>query len=227
MRISKLRMIVATTAALGVGVGTACLLGSGSASASSAPPWAKASDSRTHHRELPNPYEFLPKVPSFRVTSTTVRNGHPLPTAQLSGIFGVPGGKDISPELSWSGFPKAAKSFVVSMYDPEAPTGSGFWHWVVEDIPATTTSLARNAGALDSTTVPAGAIQLDGDAGLPRYIGGAPPAGSGLHYYYITVTALNESSTGLGATTSAALLNFEIDSHTIARATIVCPTAIK
>lgn len=227
MRISKLRMIAATTAALGVGVGTACLVGGGSASASSAPPGARAADSRAHHRELPNPYEFLPKVPSFRVTSTTVRNGHPLPTAQLSGIFGVPGGKDISPELSWSGFPKAAKSFVVSMYDPEAPTGSGFWHWVVEDIPAATTSLARNAGALHSVTLPAGAIQLDGDAGLPRYIGGAPPAGSGLHYYYITVTALNESSTGLGATTSAALLNFEIDSHTIARATIVCPTAIK
>jgi hypothetical protein len=140
----------------------------------------------------------------------------------------VPGGKDISPELSWSGFPKAAKSFVVSMYDPEAPTGSGFWHWIVEDIPATATSLPENAGALDSITLPAGAIQLDGDADLPRYIGGAPPAGSGLHYYYyITVTALNESSTGLGATTSAALLNFEIDSHTIARATIVCPTAIK
>jgi len=227
MKISKLRMIAATTAALGVGVGAACLLGSGSASASSAPPWAGASDGRAYHRVLPNPYEFLPKVPSFRVTSTTVRNGHPLPTAQLSGIFGVPGGKDISPELSWSGFPKAAKSFVVSMYDPEAPTGSGFWHWVVEDIPATATSLARNAGALHSAKLPAGAIQLDGDAGLPRYIGGAPPAGSGLHYYYITVTALNESSTGLGATTSAALLNFEIDSHTIARATIVCPTAIK
>ena len=227
MRISKLRMIAATTAALGVGVGSACLLGSGSASASSAAPWAKASDSRAHHRELPNPYEFLPKVPSFRVTSTTVRNGHPLPTAQLSGIFGVPGGKDISPELSWSGFPKQTKSFVVSMYDPEAPTGSGFTHWTVEDIPGTSTSLPANAGALNSTTLPAGAIQLDGDAGMPRYIGGAPPADSGLHYYYITVTALNESSTRLGATTSAALLNFEIDSHTIARATIVCPTETK
>jgi len=228
MRISKLRMVAAAATALGVGVGTVCLLGSGSASASSASASSKApGNSPAQHRELPNPYEFLPKVPSFRVTSTTVRNGHPLPTAQLSGIFGVPGGKDISPELSWSGYPKAAKSFVVSMYDPEAPTGSGFWHWVVEDIPAATTSLARNAGALHSTALPAGAIQLDGDAGLPRYIGGAPPAGSGLHYYYITVTALNESSTGLGATTSAALLNFEIDSHTIARATIVCPTAIK
>jgi len=225
MKISKLSMVAATTAALGVGVGAAYLLGSGSAAASSAPASAKASDSRAHHRELPDPYEFLPRVPSFRVTSTTVRNGHELPTAQLSGIFGVPGGKDISPELSWSGFPKATKSFVVSMYDPEAPTGSGFTHWTVEDIPGTTTSLPQNAGALDSTTLPAGTIQLDGDAGMPRYIGGAPPAGSGLHYYYITVTALNESSTGLGATTSAALLNFEIGSHTIARATIVCPTA--
>ena len=227
MKISKLSMAAATTAALGVGVGAACLLGSGSAAASSTTTSAKASDSWAHQRELPDPYEFLPRVPSFRVTSTTVRNGHELPTAQLSGIFGVPGGKDISPELSWSGFPKATKSFVVSMYDPEAPTGSGFTHWTVEDIPGTTTSLPENAGALDSTTLPAGAIQLDGDAGMPRYIGGAPPAGSGLHYYYITVTALNESSTGLGATTSAALLNFEIDSHTIARAKIVCPTAIK
>jgi Raf kinase inhibitor-like YbhB/YbcL family protein len=226
MKISKLR-VVAATATLGVGVGAAYLLGSGSASASSASASAKVSDGQTRHRQLPDPYEFLPKVPGFRVTSTTVRNGHPLPTAQLSGIFGVPGGEDISPELSWSGFPKGTKSFVVSMYDPEAPTGSGFTHWTVEDIPGTTTSLPQNAGTLDSATLPAGAIQLDADAGTPRYIGGAPPAGSGLHYYYITVTALNESSTGLGATTSAALFNFEIDSHVIARATIVCPTAIQ
>jgi Raf kinase inhibitor-like YbhB/YbcL family protein len=156
-----------------------------------------------------------------------VRNGHPLPLAQLSGIFGVPGGKDVSPELSWFGFPKATKSFVISMYDPEAPTGSGFWHWIVEDIPATATSLPENAGALGSTTLPAGAIQLDGDAGMARYIGGAPPAGSGIHDYYITVTALDEPSTGLGASTSGALLGFETGSHTIARATIVCPTATK
>lgn len=226
MKISKLR-VVAAAATLGVGVGTAYLLGSGSASASSTSASATSADGWTHHRHLPDPYEFLPRVPSFRVTSTTVRNGHPLPTAQLSGIFGVPGGKDSSPELSWSGFPKGTKSFVVSMYDPEAPTGSGFTHWTVEDIPGTTTSLPENAGTLDSTTLPAGAIQLDGDAGTPRYIGGAPPAGSGLHYYYITVTALNEAGTGLGATTSAALFNFEIDSHVIARATIVCPTEFK
>jgi len=226
MKVNKLR-VAAVTAALGIGVGTACAFGTGSAAASSASVSAKVSGDWSQHRDRPNPYQFLPKVPSFRVVSTTVRNGHPLPTAQLSGIFGVPGGKDISPELSWSGFPKRTKSFVVSMYDPEAPTGSGFWHWIVEDIPARTTSLPENAGALKSTTLPAGAIQLDGDAGVARYIGGAPPAGSGVHDYYITVTALDESSTGLGATTSGALLGFEIDSHTIARATLICPTSIK
>ena len=75
-------------------------------------------------------------------------DGHPLPLAQWSGIFGVPGGKDVSPELSWYGFPKQTKSFVVSMYDPQAPTQAGFFHWIVEDIPATTTHLPQNAGAL-------------------------------------------------------------------------------
>ena len=226
MKVTKLRVAL-VTAALGIGAGAACAASAGSAAASTSASAQARAEAHPHHHSRPNPYEFLPKVPSFTVVSTTVRNRHPLPVAQLSGIFGVPGGKDISPELSWSGFPKATKSFVVSMYDPEAPTGSGFWHWIVEDIPATATSLPENAGALGSTTLPAGAIQLDGDAGMARYIGGAPPAGSGIHDYYITVTALNEPSTGLGATTSGALLGFEIDSHTIARATIVCPTAIK
>src|ERR1700678_4745555 len=94
-----------------------------------------------------DPFWRLPVVPSFTVTSTDVTDGQALPRAQLSGIFGVPGGKDISPQLSWSGSPAQTQSFVVSMYDPEAPTGSGFWHWIVEDIPATTTSLPKNAGA--------------------------------------------------------------------------------
>jgi Raf kinase inhibitor-like YbhB/YbcL family protein len=226
MKVNKLR-VAAVSAALAIGVGAACALGTGSAVASSASVSAKISGDWSQHRVFPDPYEFLPKVPSFHVASTTVSNGHPLPIAQLSGVFGVPGGKDISPELSWSGFPKQTKSFVVSMFDPEAVTGSGFWHWIVEDIPATVNSLPENAGALNSTTLPAGAIQLDGDAGIARYIGGAPPAGSGVHDYYITVTALDEPVTGLGATSSGALLGFKIDSYTIARATLICPTSAK
>ena len=226
MNLKKMR-ISAIPIALGVCVGAALTFSSGDAAASSGSPAAAVTTNGfRQYQHDPNPYQFLPKVPSFKLISTTVRDGRPLPLAQLSGIFGVPGGKDISPELSWSGFPKGTKSFVVSMYDPEAPTGSGFWHWIVEDIPSTTTFLPENAGALDSSTLPAGAIQLDGDAGTPRYIGGAPPAGSGIHDYYITVTALNETSTGLGSNTSGALFGFEIDSHVIARATLVCPTEI-
>jgi phosphatidylethanolamine-binding protein (PEBP) family uncharacterized protein len=98
-----------------------------------------------------NPYEYLPQVPSFELSSETVTDGRPLPPAQLSKMFGMPGGEDVSPQLSWSGFPEETKSFVVSMYDPQAPTGSGFWHWVVADIPASVTSLAarRRCRGLD------------------------------------------------------------------------------
>ena len=209
---------------------TACALvgftGGGSATGREHPAAAATAASRTG-ADRPNPYAFLPKVPSFQLSSTTVRNGKPLPTAQLSGVFGVPGGKDVSPQLSWCGFPAGTKSFVVSMYDPEAPTGSGFWHWVVADIPASATSLPLNAGALDSKSLPPGAFQLNGDAGTPRYIGGAPPAHSGVHDYYVTVTALDVPRTGLNATTSGALLGFTIDSHTLARATLVFPTTAR
>jgi len=186
-----------------------------------------ASEAAALHPFGPDPYQYLPRVPSFRVVSTTVKNGRPLPPDQLSAVFGAPGGKDISPQLSWSGFPAATKSFVVSMYDPQAPTGSGFWHWVVQDIPATTTSLPLNAGALNSTLLPAGAVQLGGDAGMHRYIGAAPPPGSGVHNYYITITALDEAKSGLGAEASGAFLGFNIGGHTIARATLICPTKVK
>src|SRR5580704_10816196 len=101
-----------------------------------------------------NPYRYLRSVPSFAVVSTTVKDGEALPTAQLSGLFGVPGGTDTSPQLSWSGFPTETESFVVSMYDPQAPTGSGFWHWVVADIPAETTLLPAGAGTPDGADLP-------------------------------------------------------------------------
>jgi Raf kinase inhibitor-like YbhB/YbcL family protein len=172
----------------------------------------------------PNPYAYLPEVPSFQLTSTTVTNGHPLPLDQFSKMFGVPGGQDISPQLSWSGFPAETESFVISMYDPQAPTGSGFWHWVVADIPADTTSLPAGAGLPDATHLPAGAFQLPGDAGAPQYVGAAPPAGSGVHEYYLTVTALSVAKTGLGQNASAAYLGFSIAGQTLARATLVCPT---
>jgi Raf kinase inhibitor-like YbhB/YbcL family protein len=173
-----------------------------------------------------NPYAYLPEVPSFHLSSDTVADGHPLPPAQLSKLFGVPGGEDISPQLSWSGFPPETSSFVVSMYDPQAPTGSGFWHWVVADIPASTTSLPAGAGSADGTRLPDDAFQLAGDGGAQQYIGGAPPAGSGVHNYYLTVTALDIEKSGLDENASAAYLGFAVSGHTIARATIVFPTEL-
>ena len=173
---------------------------------------------------ISSPYTYLPPVPSFELASETISDGHPLPVAQLSKIFGVPGGEDVSPQLSWSGFPPETRSFVVSMYDPQAPTGSGFWHWVVADIPVSTTSLPAGAGAADTDRLPEGAFQLAGDAGARQYVGGAPPAGSGVHDYYITVAALDVDRSGVDATASAAYLGFTIGAHTIARAFIVCPT---
>ena len=117
---------------------------------------------------MDNPYDHLPELPTFELTSTDISDGGELPNAQLSGIFGA-GGEDVSPQLSWSGFPTETKSFVVTCYDPEAPTASGFWHWAVVDIPASVTSLPTGVGDESGANLPAGAFQLRNDAGLRRY----------------------------------------------------------
>jgi Raf kinase inhibitor-like YbhB/YbcL family protein len=225
----KVLTFAAVAIAVGVSLGACSTTGSASAvqATSHTVSDVSATDADHVHVRPPNPYEFLPKVPSFRLTSQTVRNGRPLPTPQQSGIFGVPGGKDISPQLSWSGFPARTKSFVISMYDPQAPTGSGFQHWIVVDIPSATTSIPENAGIPNSTALPAGSFQLGGDAGAFRYVGGAPPAGSGVHDYYITITALDTPKSGVTSSASGALTGFTIGGHTIARATIICPTSAK
>lgn len=167
-----------------------------------------------------NPYENLPKVPLFEVTSTDVRDGEKLSLPQVSAILGA-GGEDISPYLSWRGFPAGTKSFVVTMYDPDAPTASGFWHWAVVDIPANVTELARGAGDESGTGLPSGAFQLRTDAGLARYIGAAPPAGHGKHHYCFVVHAVDVGSLGLDKNATPAVLGFNLFFHTLGRAMIV------
>jgi Raf kinase inhibitor-like YbhB/YbcL family protein len=167
-----------------------------------------------------DPYENLQKVPTFEVTSEDVRDGERLPQPHLSGIFGA-GGGDISPQLSWSGFPSGTKSFVVTMYDPDAPTASGFWHWAVVDIPKEVTELAHGAGDEQGSNLPKGAFQLRNDAGLARYLGAAPPAGHGKHRYYLVVHAINVESLGLGQDTTPAILGFNLFNNTLGRGMIV------
>lgn len=163
-----------------------------------------------------DPYADLPQVPSFTVTSTDLTEGGRLAKAQLSGIMDA-GGDDVSPQLSWSGFPEETKSFAVTCYDPDAPTGSGFWHWAVADVPVSVTSLATDAGDEKGTGIPDGAVTLANDASIARYLGSAPPPGHGQHTYYFTVHALDVESLGLPDGATPAFLGFNLFFHTIAR----------
>ncbi|GAB3001218.1 YbhB/YbcL family Raf kinase inhibitor-like protein [Mycobacterium bourgelatii] len=165
----------------------------------------------------PSPYDALPQLPTFTLTSESVQDGQPLAKAQVSGIMGA-GGEDVSPQLSWSGFPEETRSFAVTVYDPDAPTLSGFWHWAVANLPATVTELPAGAG--DGSELPGGALTLANDAGLRRYIGAAPPPGHGVHRYYIAVHAVDVEKLELDDNASPAYLGFNLFQHAIARAVI-------
>ena len=169
---------------------------------------------------FPDPYQFLEQVPSFEVTSDDVTDGGEMPPAQRSGAMGVDGGEDRSPQLSWSGFPEGTRSFAVTVYDPCAPTASGFWHWAVADIPADVTSLPSGAGS-DGGSLPAGAVTLRNDAGTRGYTGAAPPPGHGEHRYYVVVHAVDVPSLGLPEDASPGYLGFNLSMHTLARGRIV------
>jgi len=168
---------------------------------------------------MTSPYDLIARVPSFTVTSTDVTDGTAMKLAQASAVFGA-GGEDISPALAWSGFPAGTRSFVISMYDPTAPTGSGFWHWAVADIPAATTSLGTGAGAVGDAGLPEGAWHVANDARMRQYVGAAPPPGSGRHDYFIAVHALDVERIGVDRDATPAFVGFTMAGHTLARAVI-------
>jgi Raf kinase inhibitor-like YbhB/YbcL family protein len=166
-----------------------------------------------------DPYADLPQVPSFHLESSLVADGETMPIAQRDAIFGG-GGQDTSPDLTWSGFPDETQSFIVTMYDPDAPTPSGFWHWAVIDLPASVTSLPAGAGEGDQT-LPEGSTHLPNDASLRRFIGAGPPPGDSPHRYFIAVSALDISEAGVAATATPALALFQTLANTVARAMLV------
>ncbi len=155
----------------------------------------------------------------FTLNSPQLRNGGTMAPAQVFNGFGC-NGKNISPELSWQGEPAGTKSFAVTVYDPDAPTGSGWWHWVTFNIPADVHHLPANAGDPASGLAPAGAVQSRTDFGRPGYGGACPPAGDAPHRYQFTIFALDTEKLPLDADASPAMVGFNLQRHALARARI-------
>ena len=154
---------------------------------------------------------------AFTLKSSDIKPGASLDIAQVANSFGC-SGKNISPALSWAGAPKETRSFVLTVYDPDAPTGSGFWHWVIFNIPATATSIAQGVGSNEKAALPAGAIQSRTDAGVPGFIGACPPQGDKPHRYQFTLYALDVDSLPLTADATPAVVGFNTHFHTLAKA---------
>ncbi len=138
--------------------------------------------------------------------------------AQFANVFGC-SGENISPAVSWSGTPKGTKSFVVTIYDKDAPSGSGFWHWVVVDIPADVTSLAAGVGS-DASKLPKGARMVNNDATQAGFLGSCPPAGE-THEYRITVKALKVDKLQVPDNATGALTGFVSNMSKLAEASVV------
>lgn len=165
--------------------------------------------------QTPDPYPLLPAAGTFTVTSTDVADGE-----QLAADF-VAGGADTSPQLAWSGFPEGTKGFVVTAFDPDAPTPSGFWHWLVVGLGAGVTELPRGAGAPDGSGLPAGAFHVRNDYGQAGYAGAAPPPGDQVHRYFFVVHAIDVERLDVDASATPAVVSFNLAFHTLARAQVV------
>jgi len=152
---------------------------------------------------------------TITVTSQSIREGSSI---GMDNVFTGCGGKNQAPQLAWSGHPAGTKSFAVTCFDPDAPTGSGYWHWLAFDIPASVTALAAGVGNDDS---PAGGKSGYSDFGMNSYGGPCPPKGDGPHHYTFTVYALDVPSIqGANEKTTGATLMFMMRGHTLASGSI-------
>lgn len=173
----------------------------------------------TDLKRPPLPHDFHPQVPSFTVASEDFEPGAVLKDAQVYAAGNT------SPQLRWEGFPAETKSFAVTCFDPDAPTGSGFWHWTVFDIPVSVTELAAGAGSGKFEGLPAGAVQVRNDYGTKDFGGAAPPPGDPAHRYVFTVYAVDQEKLGPDSDASPAVVGFNLRFHTLARAQVIAEYA--
>ena len=159
----------------------------------------------------PNPYDLLPAAASFSVTSDDITDGEPLKADQVAAAGNT------SPQLAWEGAPEGTQSFVVTCFDPDATTPSGFWHWVLVDLPADCSSLEAGAGA-EGAALPGQAFMCRNDGGTKAFMGAAPPQGDQVHRYYFVVHAVGEESLGVDSDASPAVVSFNLAFKTLGRA---------
>ena len=167
-----------------------------------------------------DPYWRLPEVPTFLLESPDFGDGDTLPQWARSAIMGADG-EDRSPTLHWDGAPSGTRSFALTVFDPDAPTGSGWWHWAVYNLDAKVTSLVADAGNPESGLLPGGAQTVHNEIRQQRYLGAAPPAAHGEHRYFFTVSALSVERLDLPTDCTPALLGGHIASHIVGRATLM------
>ena len=162
--------------------------------------------------------QALKPMPSFTLTSADFVDGEELPLPlRASGR----GAGDRSPQLSWSGFPPSTQSFAVTCFDPDAPSGSGWWHWAVANIPVGVTSLDPGAGEPGGIKLPHGALVLRNEDGERRYVGSGPPPGTGVHRYFFVVHAIDRARLSIDADSTAAALSLQCFFHGLARAVLI------
>ena len=156
---------------------------------------------------------------AFEISSPAIGKDKTIQDKYTANSFGC-SGQNVSLPLTWKNVPSGTKSLALTMYDPDAPTGSGFWHWSVVNIPVSTTSLPEDAGATGNAKLPAGAVQARSDAGSAAYFGPCPPKGDKPHRYIITIFAVKTDKLNVSPDTSGAVVGFMLHFNTLAKASV-------